>query len=454
VAPAAGAEDPAGIGTSAVRAALGSVPAGPLCVALSGGLDSTVLLHALVALGAAPLRAAYVDHGLHPDAARWGEHCARLCADLGVPLTRHAVTVDPTAGEGPEGAARRARYAALGAGLRSGECLVTAHHRDDQAETVLLHLLRGSGVAGLAGVPVAAPLAGGTLLRPLLHVARAELVAYAHAAGLDWVEDPSNDDRRLDRNFVRHEVLPLLLSRWPGARATLARTGRLCAEAAGLLADLAAADARRARRGGRVQVAAVAALPPARQRNLLRFLCREAVGSVPGEARLQAGLEALLAAGPDRLPVLAWPGGEVRRHRGTLHVMAPPPAPPAGGLALRPAGGAVLDLGAGGRLRLVAARGTARQPALAPERTGAAPLEVRFRTGGERLRPAGDAHTRELKKLLQDRDVVPWMRGRIPLLYAGGALAAVAGLWVAEEFAAPAGERGLRVRWDGHPPLE
>jgi tRNA(Ile)-lysidine synthase len=422
----------------------------PVCVALSGGLDSTVLLHALVALGVAPLRAAHVDHGLQPQSGAWAQQCERLCAGLGVPLAVHRVTVDARGGEGPEGAARRVRYAVLAAGLAPGEVLATAHHRDDQAETVLLNLVRGGGVAGLGGVPAAAALGPGRLLRPLLELPRAALAEYARGAALAWVEDPSNADRGLDRNFVRHEVLPLLAQRWPAASVTLARSGRLCAEAAGLLDELAAQDARRVGRRGRVRVAALAELAPARQRNLLRHLCRLALGSVPSEARLREGLAQLLAAGPDRNPALEWTGGSIRRHRGELHVLPPLPggAGPAGG-KLAATAGASLDLGGLGRLRLVRARGAG----LATARLGES-LEVRWRRGGERLRPAGDAHTRELKKLLQDRGIVPWMRPHVPLVYAGDALAAVGTLWVADEYAARAGEPGLRLRWERHPPLE
>lgn len=439
----------------AVRRRLEPVLAAPgagLCVALSGGLDSSVLLHVLARANAHPLRAIYVDHQLHPDSAAWGRHCEQLCRDLAVPFSSIAVTVDAPAGEGPEAAARRARYRALAGALAAGEVLVTAHHQDDQAETLFLNLMRGAGVAGLAGIPRDAGFAAGRLWRPLLDLPRPALRDYAHQAGLAWIEDPANVDARMDRNFLRHSVLPVLASRWPGLRATVGRSARLCGEAAALVDELATLDARRVMRGGRVSVPALAALGKARQRNVIRYLCRRELGTVPTEARLREGLTQLLDAGEDRRPLLAWAGGEIRRYRSALYLMpalAPRPAAERHlELAARP--GACLALGESlGRLRLVRGSGQG----LAVARLGPT-LTVGFRAGGERIRPAGDAHSRELKKLLQERGVVPWMRDRIPLVFSGGSLAAVGDLWVAADFAAAGGEPGLRVRWDRHPAID
>jgi tRNA(Ile)-lysidine synthase len=439
----------------AVRSALEALQSqfeGGLCVGLSGGLDSSVLLHALVSAGVGTVRAVYVNHQLNPRAADWGRHCERLCATLGVPLLVRVVAVEAASGEGLEAAARRARYRALAGSLRPGELLLTAHHQGDQAETVLIHLLRGSGVAGLRGIPRVSVVEDCRVLRPLLGLSRAELLVYARAAGLEWIEDPANDDRRMDRNFLRHEILPLLAGRWPDAGATIARSARHCAEAAELTDALAVLDLGRVRRKGRLSVPGLKALGEARQRNAIRVLCRQATGSVPPEARLREGLAQLLNAASDRNPLLKWRGGELRRYRSALYLLpsgadASAPSQPLS-LPVRP--GATLDLSPGlGRLRLVRARGQG----IAPARLGPA-LAVRFRAGGEQLRPDGSAHTRDLKKLLQERGVVPWMRERIPLLYADDTLVAVAGFWVAAGFAAAGTEAGLRVRWDGHPALD
>lgn len=437
--------------TEAIRKALASLPLAPdarLCVALSGGLDSTVLLHALAGMVPAPrLRAAHVHHGLHGEATRWERHCARLCAGLGVSYASHRVKV-AAAGEGIEAAAREARYTALFGDLAQGEWLLTAHHRDDQAETLLLNLMRGSGPAGLGGIVVAGGGRHARLLRPLLGLPRRALRDYALAHELDWIEDPANEDPRFDRNFLRHQVLPLLAGRWPASSRALARTAGLCAEAAGLLDELADADARRVVRAGRIAIERFVRLGEPRQRNLLRRLARVLTASTPPERRLREGLAQLLAAGPDRQPLLAWEGGEIRRFRGHLYVQRPlsPPGPAGGRLAVR-AGASLDSQGPGGRISLHRSRSGGLDPArLGPE------LRLRYRQGGERLRPAGSSGHRELKKLLQEAGIVPWMRAHVPLLYAGGQLVAVADLWVAHEAAAAPGVPALRLRWDRHPP--
>lgn len=439
----------------AVRDALAPLHAAPgehaFCVALSGGLDSSVLLHAAVRAGIAPLRAIHVNHQLNERAADWARHCERLCAALGVPLLVRTVDVSRAGGEGPEAAARLERYRALAAALQPGEAVFTAHHRDDQAETVLINLLRGAGVAGLRGIPARSVVLGCQVVRPLLELPRTALRAYAEEVGLSWVEDPSNRDARIARSFLRNEVMPKLTARWPGAAVTIARASRLCGESAELVDALAQLDARRLVRRGRIDLGALRVLGAARQANVLRFLCRQRLGSVPPEERLREGLQQLLNAGPDRNPLLAWPGGEIRRYRDALYVQRPLGPPPRGHELRIPArAGCGLDIGEPlGRLRLVRARGQG----LAAARTGPE-LVLRFRAGGERLRPAGTKVTRELKNLLQERGVVPWMRERIPLLYAGESLVAVAGLWVADEFAAVGTEPGLRVRWEDHPALD
>jgi tRNA(Ile)-lysidine synthase len=433
-----------------VRVALGEITEARYCVALSGGMDSSVLVQAMAGLVAPDaLRAVYVDHGLHPDSGAWANHCRGLCERLGVRFEVRTVRIEPRSGESLEAAARRERYAALLQTLRPGEALLTAHHEDDQAETVLLNLLRGCGISGLAGVPRRAQADGIRLLRPLLGVSRAEIEAYARVTGLAWIEDPSNTDIRMDRNFLRHQVIPVLESRWQGLRRTIGRSARLHAEAAMLLDELAARDAHRVGRGPRLSLDALSQLPEPRQRNLLRWVCRRQLGSVPGEARLREGLAQLLAAGPDRSPLIDWPGGEVRRYRGRLFVLAPSArAALPGAAVLRARPGACLDLGRLGRLRLRRVVGSG----LATARI-TTDLDVRMRAGGERLRPAGRIARRQLKKLLQERGIVPWMRDRLPLLYWREELVAVADLWVAAEFVAGPGEPGLEVRWEAHPPL-
>ena len=215
-------------------------------LAYSGGLDSHALLHAMHGLRAQQrgiiLCAVHVHHGLRPEADQWAAHCMSVCAALEIPCQVLHVQARPAAGESPEDAARCARYQALRDVIGAGDCLLTAHHQDDQAETLLLQLLRGAGVAGLAGMPACAAFGTGLLARPLLSHSRAELRAYAERHGLHWVEDGSNAETGYDRNYLRHEILPRLRARWPATAAVLTRSAGHCAAATDLLQILAAQD--------------------------------------------------------------------------------------------------------------------------------------------------------------------------------------------------------------------
>lgn len=423
------------------------------CVAFSGGRDSSVLIHALARIRAARpvmVRAVHVHHGLQPEADDWVRHCAAYCADRDVPLTVLRLETPRNRGRGLEAAAREARYAAIGEDLNPGEWLLTAHHQDDQLETLLLHMVRGAGVAGLAAIPVNAGFGRGRLLRPLLGVSTEDIQAWALGESLQWLEDPMNRDLHLDRNFLRAEVVPRLRSRWPAVADTAGRSAALAAEAAELLTDLATLDATTVTADGRVSVLALRELSPARQRNVIRHLVRRRGWLAPPERRLRAVLPQLTGSPAQRHPVLVWGGHAIRRYRGWLYLLDE-----AGGLAsgtpalTRWDGTGVLVLGgARGRLRLVSApAGTGLKAALAGE------LAVGFRSGGERVQARGDPHHRTLKYLFQTHGVVPWMRCHVPLIHAGGELAAVGDLWVADWASAQAKDPGVRIVWDSHADL-
>lgn len=426
-----------------------SIPGGiSLCVALSGGRDSSVLLHALAGLRDRSdwqLRAVHINHGLQSHADAWAGHCEQFCADLDVPLRVRRVSISRDAGRGIEAAAREARYAALRAEIRPGEWLLTAHHEDDQLETVLLHLLRGSGVSGLSGIPSGSDFAAGRLCRPLLGVSRASIEAYARIHELHWIDDPTNADIALDRNFLRAQVVPALRLRWPTAARAAGRSARLAGEAANLLEELAHIDELTVVREGTLSLPPFRALGAARQRNLIRSLVRRRGWSMPPEQRLRAGLQQLLDARADRHPVLAWSDCEIRRFREHLYLIE---AGPAAGLAdchVWSGEGELLLGGPRGRLRLQPTVGTG----LASGALGGG-LKVVFRSGGETVQSSGDPHHRTLKYLFQKHAVVPWMRGHVPLLYAGGKLAAIANLWLADWAAARPGDPGMVIVWEGH----
>ena len=420
-------------------------------VALSGGADSLALLHALCrlreVLAPADIEAVHVHHGLHPQADAWESHCRRLCADLDVALVVLRVDAGAAPGESPEAAARRARYQSLKALVSDGEAVCTAHHQRDQAETLLLQLVRGAGPAGLAGMPALAPLGKGWLARPLLGTSAQALRDYLVCHGVAWLEDPGNEDQRFDRNYIRHEILPRLEDRWPGVQRTLARAASHQADSAAIAQELARIDLGEARGPlpGTLSGPALARLPAARARNLLRGWLAQCDLPVAGAAHVQGILDELVSARGDATPLVTWPGAEVRRYRDALYALAPMSAHDAARVIVWDPG-SVLEL-PHGSLEAAAAEGRG----LSVDRCANAHLEVRFRRGGERFQPAGRRHSTALKKLLQASAVPPWLRDRIPLIYVDGELAAVAGLWVGEAYAVRPPDRGWVVSWTGWP---
>jgi tRNA(Ile)-lysidine synthase len=417
-------------------------------VAFSGGLDSTVLLSTLCRVKlAASLRAAHVDHGLNARSAEWSEHCARVAAGHGVEFVGVRVAVDRASGEGLEAAARKARYDALRELLVPGEWLLTAHHADDQLETVLLRMLRGTGVRGLRGIIAFAPFGAGWLGRPLLGFTREEIRAEAHARRMKWLDDPSNDDARHDRNYLRWNVLPALRARWPAAAQHAERLAEQASDAEQLLESVAAGDARALAAPWHVPRATLAALAPARQRNLLRYLLRVTGLDTPSARKLDELRRALLESHAESRARVCWPSGEGRVYREALHLIAPLPEASPPGYAAQLAAGAGW-VGPEGRIALVPDRDEAGLPQSWVEQG----LMLKFRGGGERFRPRGRDHHHSLKHLFQESGVVPWMRDRVPLLYRGDELAAIGDLWVSAAVdAAPPGEPRWRVQWTEHP---
>jgi tRNA(Ile)-lysidine synthase len=419
-----------------------------LCVAFSGGRDSTALLAALAQLRtpALRLRAVHIDHGLQRNSRAWSRQCARLARALGVPLRVRRAQVVRSHGESPEAAARDARYRLLGEQLSAGEVLLTAHHQDDQLETVLLQLLRGAGVPGVAAMPVSVPFARGTLLRPLLRWSREELGGWLQSQGLSWVEDDSNALTQPDRNYLRLRVLPLLRARWPGAAAVIARTARHAAEAQELLAALGAADAARAACGAQLLAPALRILSPARRRNALRFWIAAQGHRVPPASRLNEIAGPLLAARADAHPTVSWQGTRLVRQGALLTLSAAtresPADTPVRWLWRRQP---VCSLPAGGTLEL------SRDPHgpidLARLPAG---LTLAVRRGGEKLRPRRNGPQRTLKSLLQEA-AVPWVRrAQLPLVFDGARLIAVADLWLDQSVQASTGRQ--RGRFVYHAP--
>lgn len=416
-------------------------------VAYSGGVDSHVLLQLLAGRRdalRAPLMAVHVDHGIQAQSGEWRAHCERVCHQLDVPF--HALQTNGVAapGESPEAAARHARYRVLEDWLPDGAVLLTAQHRDDQAETLLLQLFRGAGPRGLSAMPASMALGGGRLLRPFLDLTRADILGWAQTHELDWIEDPSNADTRYDRNLLRHELLPQLQQRWPGLPTVLARAAAHQSEQAGLADALAGVDflACCSTDHERLLQSGLKSLMPARQRNLLRYWIRQRGFVMPSQAVLERIREEMLFSRDDAQPLVHWGRAELRRYRGELYLMQALPAQDSAecipwDLRNRP------ELGTASGVLF--ARPVTGQGLHLPD--SFARVDVRFRRGGESLRLPGASHHRTLKNLLQEHGVPDWERERLPLLYAGDTLVAVPGIAVCEGFQAQAGQAGFTLGW-------
>ena len=415
-------------------------------VSFSGGLDSSVLLHLLAAVRTrlgAPLSAIHVDHALQPGSDAWAGHCRQECDRLGIPLI--SVLVDATAadGESPEAAARAARYAAIAAAIGPGAMLLTAHHRDDQAETLLLQLLRGAGIEGLAAMPVIREWNGGWHARPLLGWRRAALRAWAVAKHLRWIEDPSNAASVADRNYLRHQVLPALTARWPGAVESIARSAVHCAEAADAIRLQARQDLEAALSADRerVRVDALRDLPAVRARNVLRLWLRDHGTPPLPFRRLVDALDQLCRAGPEAAVRIAWAGVELRRFRDEVWLLSATRAVAAPGT--RDWVGEEMQLGPGlGRVRRRHAPGGIDAGAWS---RGC--VQIAYRDARLRCQPAGRAGSRPFKKIAQEFGIPPWLRYIVPVVLIDGKVAAIANCCVCEPFGAAPGASGWVIEW-------
>ncbi len=410
-----------------------------VCVGFSGGLDSTVLLDSLAKRAKNPLAALHVHHGLSPNADRWADFCARFCAERSVPLAIERVVVPRDSGEGLEAAARAARYAAYA--RRPEPIVALAHHLDDQAETLLLQLLRGAGLKGVAAMPASRALAGTgiTLVRPFLAIARARLHAYAVEARLEWIEDESNASGKHDRNYLRHEIAPLLDARFPGWREAAARFSRHAGASHELLDELASLDGVEA---ASATLAIVHTLSPARRANALRAFLAANTLAMPGETRLREMARQLYDARGDARVRIEHDAVALTRFRDRIHIERDPPA--GEGWRIEWHGEDEVDLGGGrGSVRFVRSQGQG----IAGAWVGAGDWCFMPRAGGEKMRVDALRPTRTLKNLLHEHAVPAWERQKLPLLFRGSELAWVPGVGVAAQFACAEGAEGFLPCW-------
>lgn len=401
-------------------------------VGYSGGLDSSVLLHQLAAIERRPpLHAVHVNHQLSSYADSWQTHTQRVCDQLQVPLTVIKVAAPENRGRGLEDAARAARYQAFESVLEHGDVLMLAHHLDDQAETMLLRLLRGAGVRGLAGMPRHRVIGQAELLRPLLDNSKAELQAYAQTHQLKYVTDGSNDDLTLDRNYLRSSVMPLLESRWPGFTRNWTHSADVLAATSDSLDDLAEIDVqacglRSQRYGCSMQLGELQSLSLLRAFGVLRYVCEQLSIPVLPRKAFNAIMQELIEARQDGQPKVSWAGGEARRFADSIFLLRELPA---------------IDSSFGVDWR----RTDPDQCVFEATIDGIGQLSVNWsrpppvdvvvriglRQGGEMIRAPG-RNSKTLKQWFQEQRIAPWLRERTPLLFVQQELIAVGETCVSE----------------------
>ena len=420
--------------------------AGRYYVAYSGGLDSHVLLFAMHSLKSrlrCDISAIHVNHNLNERAGEWAEHCKGICSGLGIELEIVEIDAKSPKGESQEAWARKVRYEAMEAIVKQDEMLLTAHHSDDQAETLLIQLLRGSGPAGLAAMPAICRFGAGYHARPLLHYTRQQLQEFAQENEISWINDDSNKDMRFDRNLIRHEILPRLRKRWPSVTDTLSRAARLQAQSAELLEELASVDMDSClvKEMEALDIRCLKKLSSARCSNLLRYWVKTSGFPGPDSRQSHQILTDVVDAKADANPCVSWPGAEVRRYHNYLFVMKPLPEP-AGPEKRNWKLGEACRLPVG-ILQAYRGRGEGIRANVCPDGT----LQVGFREGGEVIKREGNQHHQQLKKLFQEYDIPAWLRNYIPLLYKDDRLVSVAGKWIDQKFAAAPGEEAWQINW-------
>lgn len=416
-----------------------------IVVAYSGGVDSHVLLAALAKArdhdSSLHLSAIHINHGIHKEADAWAKHCQKISTALNVPCHIEKVNVPAFIAHSSniqkkkpslETAARHLRYEALERLMPQDAALLTAHHADDQAETLLLQLLRGSGPKGLAAIPAHSMLGRIELLRPLLTFSRQEILEFAKQRELQWIEDESNLDLSIERNYLRQKIIPELKLKWPGMLKTLGRAATNCYETFQLTEVLAEQDYEivAIKEGSQschfnlcssvtLDCSKLSSLAKIRQRNVLRYWLECLQLPIPSRVKLEEIQSAVLAAAPDASPLVSWHGAEIRRYQNKLYAMTP--------LSMHDVTQAFPWHITKGSPTFVLPNGlgTLHAEFKAPTNQQNIDVTIRFRQGGERIRPRGSKHSHSLKKLMQEWNIPSWVRDRIPLIYIGDHLAAV-----------------------------
>ena len=446
-----------------VQSALKNIPfSDDYFVAFSGGLDSSILLELahryLTEYRQSKVTAIHVHHGLSAHADHWLSHCEQVCQRLNIQLIATRVALSSNK-KGLEEAARAARYTVFEQVLPDDAVLLQGHHQNDQAETVLLRLMRGAGVAGIASIPLTRTLNAALINRPFLNIPKSTLLQLAQSLGLSWVEDDSNESRDFDRNFIRHEIIPLLESRWGGAVGRLSVSANHCRESTELEDALAQIDLNAVLHGDfkpALSIDALSVLSKNRQINVVRYWMRTQQMGFPGEKKFRRIWSEVLTARDDSMPVIEWSLGAVRRYRNALFLVSKREQELqthfsaeqvilVDNFDFRQAfAGRFYSLARAEQGGCVKSAETlcVRVPSKGEKVT------LRFRQGGELFKPVGRAHHRPLKKWLHDCFISPWLRDSVPLLYYNECLIAVGNYLVADGAQQVPGDCNLSIGWE------
>lgn len=423
-------------------------PGNHLIIALSGGIDSVVLLHVLATLSKQlqfTLSAVHVNHGISRNAMLWSRFCCNLCHTYGISIYVAYLQIKKQVGLSLEAVAREERYRIFN--HMRADYVVLAQHLDDQAETLLLQLFRGAGIKGLSAMPIVRKQISNTapkILRPLLDVSRSRIEAYARQTKLNWINDESNDSTTFNRNFLRHDILPLLKKRYPNYSKTLSRTSRHLSEASVLLDELAAMDSENCLVSGKLQIDNLRKLSFPRAKNLLRYTLFQQSVSIPSTVKLENILIQLLSIRADSQLHISFGDHEIRCYKGVIYILSqkkllhePKECLWRGEthLALQHLNGTLL-------FTQISNQGISRQKIINE------PMVIRLRSGGERFMPACNRPRRSLKNLLQEASIPPWERNAMPLLFCGEKLVWVPTIGIDCEFQVKSGELGILPIWN------
>ena len=414
-------------------------------IALSGGVDSMVLLDLLskAKRSSDVIKAIHINHNLHESSKEWVDFVKDACKKYKLPLIIESINPKQE-GFGLEAEAREQRYKKFKEIILDNECLLTAHHLDDQIETTLFRIFRGTGLDGLRSIRKKAKFGKGLLCRPLINIPREAIEQYAKLNDIKWIEDPSNKNIYFDRNYLRNNIVPSIKKRWPNAQKTITRLSSLAENNQKLLHELAKEDIGEIEKFNVLDLGILSNKSALRINNIFRFMILKNKMGIPSLKVLENGIETLINAKSDS-PIITWDGFSIRRYKNTLYFFNPDLKQD----EIRPLKmkwfiDETINLG-GNRgsiqARFIKGQGIALNKC--PKS-----LEIKYRKGGEQIKPSGHKITKSLKNLFQENNVLPWVRDQIPLFYLDEELISVGDLWFNQDYKAKEQEDGFLISWD------